>query len=71
MWTVSRRQPSSRPASTTTANLGYHSGMAVDLNFGAFVIGLEGRYFVMKGEVLGQTVDLDGSTIALKAGIRF
>jgi hypothetical protein len=59
------------PASTTTANFGYQSGLGVDLNLGAFVVGLEGRYFVMKGEALGTTVDLDGTTVALKAGFRF
>jgi hypothetical protein len=59
------------PASTTIANFGYQGGLGVDLNLGAFVVGLEGRYFVMKGEVLGTTVDLDGSTLALKAGFRF
>lgn len=59
------------PVRTTVANLGYHSGLGIDFNIGAIVVGIEGRYFVMKGEVLGTTVDLDGRTIAVKAGVRF
>jgi hypothetical protein len=31
------------PASTTIANFGYQGGLGVDLNLGAFVVGLEGR----------------------------
>ena len=59
------------PASTTTANGGYHGGLGLDLNLGAFLAGIEARYFVIKGEALGRTFDLDGSTVAVKAGIRF
>ncbi len=58
-------------SSTTTANGGYQTGLGVDINLGSFLIGLEGRYFVIKGEALDRTIDLDGSTVALKAGIRF
>ncbi len=57
------------PASATIANLGYHSGLGIDLKFGTLVIGFEGRHFVMTGKVLETTVDLDGNTVALKAGV--
>jgi len=57
--------------SATKVKPGYHGGVGVDVNIGTLIIGVEGRYFVLKGEVLGRSVDLDGSTIAAKAGVRF
>jgi len=57
--------------SATKVKPGYHGGVGVDVNIGSLIIGVEGRYFVLKGEVLGRSVDLDGSTIAAKAGVRF
>lgn len=58
-------------ASTTTVKPGYHGSLGVDFNLGSFIAGIEGRYFVITGEALGRKIELDGKSVALKAGFRF
>ncbi len=59
------------PVTNTTARAGYQAGLGVDVNIGSFIVGVEGRYFVISGAVSGTDINLDGYTVAAKAGIRY
>jgi hypothetical protein len=57
--------------STRIVKPGYHAGLGVDINLGALLLGVEGRYFSTTGQTFDADISLHGYALAAKAGIRF